>query len=231
MTENRCDTCQRRIPPLDGGLCARCINELHDERDKGMVGMTLTEYPNIEQGTDAWHDVRRGIVTASVVGKLVSVGPPDALTVGCEACSAPPLQPCISTARKVPTPIKTLHDARTQKAATLPPVYSVATGDVASGIVATLAAERISGWTEETPIYFDMRRGHDLEAIGPRGLRRPARHRGRDARLLPARRGRVDARLQHPMASWVTTGCLRSSAREQRRTYSPPSLTRCPLTT
>lgn len=30
------------------------------------------EYPNVEQGTDAWHDVRRGIVTASVVGQLVT---------------------------------------------------------------------------------------------------------------------------------------------------------------
>jgi len=32
----------------------------------------LTEYPEIEQGTDEWHDQRRGIVTASVVGQLLT---------------------------------------------------------------------------------------------------------------------------------------------------------------
>lgn len=32
----------------------------------------LTEYPEIEQGTDQWHEQRRGLVTASVVGKLVT---------------------------------------------------------------------------------------------------------------------------------------------------------------
>jgi len=34
--------------------------------------MTLTIHDNIEQGTDQWHDVRRGIITASAVGKLVT---------------------------------------------------------------------------------------------------------------------------------------------------------------
>jgi len=34
--------------------------------------MTLTILDNIEQGTDAWHDQRRGIVTASVVGRLLT---------------------------------------------------------------------------------------------------------------------------------------------------------------
>ncbi|WP_027503321.1 lambda exonuclease family protein [Rhodococcus sp. UNC363MFTsu5.1] len=34
--------------------------------------MTLTEFPSITQGTDEWHDQRRGIVTASAVGKLVT---------------------------------------------------------------------------------------------------------------------------------------------------------------
>lgn len=34
--------------------------------------MTLTEYPDIEQGTPEWHDLRRGMVTASVVGQLVT---------------------------------------------------------------------------------------------------------------------------------------------------------------
>jgi hypothetical protein len=34
--------------------------------------MTLIELPDLIQGTDEWHDQRRGLVTASVVGKLVT---------------------------------------------------------------------------------------------------------------------------------------------------------------
>ncbi|WP_058037068.1 lambda exonuclease family protein [Rhodococcus sp. KB6] len=37
-----------------------------------MTAPTLIELPELEQGTDEWHDQRRGIVTASVVGKLVT---------------------------------------------------------------------------------------------------------------------------------------------------------------
>lgn len=34
--------------------------------------MTLTILPDLDQGSDAWHDQRRGIVTASVVGRLLT---------------------------------------------------------------------------------------------------------------------------------------------------------------
>lgn len=34
--------------------------------------MTLHTYPDIEQGTEEWHALRRGMVTASVVGQLVT---------------------------------------------------------------------------------------------------------------------------------------------------------------
>lgn len=34
--------------------------------------MTLHEYPDLIQGTDEWHEVRLGIVTASVVGQLIT---------------------------------------------------------------------------------------------------------------------------------------------------------------
>lgn len=34
--------------------------------------MTLTIHPDIIQGTDEWHDQRRGMITASAVGKLVT---------------------------------------------------------------------------------------------------------------------------------------------------------------
>lgn len=34
--------------------------------------MTLTTYPHLEQGSDEWHDVRRGLLTASVIGTIVT---------------------------------------------------------------------------------------------------------------------------------------------------------------
>src|SRR5690625_357292 len=33
---------------------------------------TLTQHPHINQGTDEWHDARRGILTASVIGRFVT---------------------------------------------------------------------------------------------------------------------------------------------------------------
>lgn len=37
-----------------------------------MSDTSFREHPQIEQGSDEWHEVRRGIVTASVVGQLVT---------------------------------------------------------------------------------------------------------------------------------------------------------------
>ena len=48
--------------------------------------MTLHVYEELEQGTEEWMGARRGIVTASVVGKLITIGSPDAITVDCPAC-------------------------------------------------------------------------------------------------------------------------------------------------
>ena len=79
--------------------------------------MTLHEYPKVEQGTPEWHDLRRGIVTASVVGRLLT------------------------------------------------PTFKVADNDTSRGLTATLVAERITGWTEETPMNADMWRGVDSEPI------------------------------------------------------------------
>lgn len=125
--------------------------------------MTLHIHTDLEQGTEAWHDARRGIITASVVGKLITVGPPAAQSVACPTCNARPEFPCVSAARKEPTPIKSLHDGRVAAAATRPPVYEVADNDTSRGITATLAAERITGWTEETPMTSDMWRGVESE--------------------------------------------------------------------
>ncbi|MFN2347092.1 MAG: lambda exonuclease family protein [Dermatophilaceae bacterium] len=121
--------------------------------------MTLNEYPDVIQGSDEWHDQRRGIVTASVVGQLVSVGSADGLDVGCATCGAVAESPCFSLTRKEPTPIKTLHPGRIALAASRPPVISVADNEKSRSLVATLAAERVTGWTDPVFVSSDMMRG------------------------------------------------------------------------
>lgn len=73
--------------------------------------MTLHVLPDLEQGTDAWHDQRRGLVTASVVGRLLT------------------------------------------------PTLKVADNDTSRGLVGTLVAERITGYTEPSYANDDMMRG------------------------------------------------------------------------
>jgi putative phage-type endonuclease len=79
--------------------------------------MTLHVFDNLVQGTPEWMAARRGLVTASVVGKLIT------------------------------------------------PTLKVANNDVSRGITATLVAERITGYTEETAMTSDMWRGVDSEPI------------------------------------------------------------------
>ena len=77
--------------------------------------MTLIELPDLIQGTDEWLDQRRGIVTAAVVGKL------------------------LTSTRKV------------------------ASNDTSRAVVATLVAERITGWTDPVYVSDDMLRGTEDE--------------------------------------------------------------------
>ena len=77
--------------------------------------MSLAILPELEQGTEEWMDQRRGLVTASVVGKLLT------------------------------------------------PTRKVADNDTSRAVVATLAAERITGWTEDTAMTSDMWRGVEHE--------------------------------------------------------------------
>lgn len=122
---------------------------------------------DVEQGTDAWHDARRGMVTASATGKLLTVSAPGADTYACPECEASAGDPCVSRARKEPTPIKTMHDRRTavaaERAKTAPPVIEVARNETSRGVTATLVAERITGQTEETAMTPDMWRGVERE--------------------------------------------------------------------
>lgn len=77
--------------------------------------MSLTIHNDIEQGSEEWHAIRRGLITASVVGKLLT------------------------------------------------PTMKVANNDISRGITTALAAERITGWTEDTPMTSDMWRGVTAE--------------------------------------------------------------------
>lgn len=79
--------------------------------------MTLKILPDLVQGSEEWHDQRRGMVTASVVGKLVT------------------------------------------------PTLKVADNDTSRGIIATLVAERITGYTEPSFMNDDMARGVMHEPI------------------------------------------------------------------
>ncbi len=79
--------------------------------------MTLHVFDTIDQGSEAWHDQRRGIVTASVVGKLIT------------------------------------------------PTFKVADNETSRALTAVLAAERITGWTEDNRMNDDMWRGVLSEPI------------------------------------------------------------------
>lgn len=125
--------------------------------------MTLTTYAELEQGSQEWIDARCGLMTASNIGALIVQKPRDPFTVECIKCGAPAFSPCMSAARKEPTPIKTIHDERSAIVAGLPKVLEVADNETSRGITYQLAAERITGHVD--PVYptFDMQRGTDDE--------------------------------------------------------------------
>lgn len=90
--------------------------------------MTLLEMPDLIQGTDEWLDQRRGLITASVVGQLIT-----------------------------------------------PKTIKPASNDYSRALVANLAAERITGHTDDVWVTADMQRGTDEE---PRARDAYAAHTG-----------------------------------------------------
>ena len=120
---------------------------------------TLHVYEDLIQGEPEWLQARCGIITASVVGQFITLGSPDPLAVHCSRCGEPEGIPCISTARKIPTPIKTPHDERTHAANHLPPVFKVSSTDYSRALTLTLVAERITGYVEPVQESRDMLRG------------------------------------------------------------------------
>ena len=127
--------------------------------------MTLTTFPDVEQGSEQWHDQRRGMVTASVVGSLLSVGKLGAIGYGCSKCSALANDWCVSL--RDGKPIKTLHSERAATAeanrATAPLVIEVANNETSRGLTKLLTAERLTGYTEDTFTSDDMYRGREDE--------------------------------------------------------------------
>lgn len=127
--------------------------------------MTLHIFDDVVQGSDDWANLRRGLVTASAVGRLVTVGMLGAIDYACPACDAPIGDPCCSK-RAPGAQIKTMHPeraayARDQAAATL----EVADDIDSRSLTETLVAERIAGWTEYTGMTSDMFRGVLYEPV------------------------------------------------------------------
>lgn len=80
--------------------------------------MTLIELADLIQGSEEWYDQRRGMLTASVIGQLIT-----------------------------PSTLKPCDNPKSRS------------------IVAELAAERITGFTEPSYASDDMLRGHDVEPL------------------------------------------------------------------
>ncbi len=120
--------------------------------------MSVKTYPELEQGSPEWLEARAGIVTASVVGQLITAKRPPAIGFECPECGVEAEEPCVSLSRKGGVPIKTMHPTR-KAPDDAPDVLEVATTETAEKLTAHLAAERITGRVEETFTSRDMERG------------------------------------------------------------------------
>jgi len=126
-----------------------------------MSDPNLTIYRELEQRSPEWVKARAGLVTASAVGALITKGAPGAIAYDCPDCKSKPGVGCV--ALRGGASIKTTHRSRIATAAhhapTAEPVLTVADNDTARGLITTLAAERITGRVEDTPMTRDMFRG------------------------------------------------------------------------
>lgn len=133
--------------------------------------MTLIELEDLEQGSEEWLDARRGLVTASTVGALVSSRLYAAFDYACPACAAPADSPCFSKVKKEgaePTTIKTPHPERVSLSVsnrdTSPRIVEVANDDTSRRLTSLLVAERVTGWTDPVYVSEDMLRGQMEES-------------------------------------------------------------------
>lgn len=124
--------------------------------------MTLTVHKSLIQGSDEWFDQRRGIVTASAVGRLITTRKLGALEYTCPECGSLAGDQC--RGKRTGEFIKTLHPARGEYAREQDvAVMEAAVGDYARDLTLLLAAERITGWTDPTFTSDDMWRGIEDE--------------------------------------------------------------------
>lgn len=122
--------------------------------------MTLTVRTDIPQRSDEWYAARRGIVTASVVGELITSRRLTAIDYPCPTCSVAAHDPCLGKTG----PIKSLHSDRAEVAREAAvSVIEAASNTQTRSLTVLLAAERITGWTESTYVSDDMWRGIDDE--------------------------------------------------------------------
>jgi len=124
-----------------------------------------TIYTDLEQGSPEWLQARCGVVTASVIGQLITSSKPGPEAYDCPKCIATAGQPCTSIALKTTKPLKTTHPERVMlaKSTDAAPILSVAMTETAQKAILRLAAERISGHVESQLETWDMMRGHDDE--------------------------------------------------------------------
>lgn len=127
--------------------------------------MGLMTY-DVEQGSDEWLELRRGIVTASTVGSLITTRRLTAIDYDCPKCGAAANGECLSL-RDPSKTVQSLHSERTAHAKRQPSplIIEPASNDTSRDVTAKLVAERISGITEETLTSYDMWRGKECEPL------------------------------------------------------------------
>ncbi|UZF57679.1 YqaJ viral recombinase family protein [Gordonia polyisoprenivorans] len=121
--------------------------------------MTLRIFPDVEQRSEEWYAQRRGIVTASIVGNLITTRKLSAIDYDCPKCGAVAGDQCWNV--KHTDTIKTLHTERAAvaKSANSPTIIEPASNDTSRWVSTLLASERITGKTEDRLITNDMFRG------------------------------------------------------------------------
>ncbi|OCH80341.1 lambda exonuclease family protein [Gordonia sp. UCD-TK1] len=126
--------------------------------------MTLTVHEKIEQRSEEWFEQRRGIVTASVVGQLITCRKLSAIDFDCPKCHTRANDACLGQKGQ---PIKTMHPERAEEARrnSSAPILEVASNDDSRSLTALLVSERITGWSYPTYVSDDMLRGIEHEPI------------------------------------------------------------------
>ena len=137
--------------------------------------MTRRSFPDIEQRSPEWHALRLGNITASTIGQLIINEQPEAADFPCRVCDAQSGSPCVSQARRTPTPMKTFHPDRRASAALAPSTLTVAANDYSRALTAQLVAERLTGYSDPTFVTNDMWRGIEEE---PRAVETYEQHTG-----------------------------------------------------